>query len=267
MDSLLARLRGGRSSGGEPRHTPGKRVYCVGDIHGRLDLLLDLHAQIRADSEAFGGSLQVVYLGDYIDRGPDSREVIDCLLAAPLTGFEAIYLLGNHEQAMLDFLDYPLEAAGWLTFGGLATLLSYGVRPRRLPTPEDLPDLAASLRERLPPGHLEFLLGCRLYHHEADYYFVHAGIRPGVALDAQDPDDQMWIRDEFTESGAAHGAVVVHGHTISPEPELLPNRIGIDTGACFTGLLTCLVLEGESRRLIQARGETGTTLDYDPLLA
>jgi serine/threonine protein phosphatase 1 len=240
-----------RSEPDPPSAGEGRRVYCVGDIHGRLDLLANLHAQILDDSSAFDGDRFLVYLGDYIDRGGQSRQVIDLLLHAPLEGFEPVFLRGNHEQALLDWLEHPEAAAAWLGFGGRETLASYGID---LPGPvsvSDLHDAMVRLGEVLPDTHRSFLENTTLSWRSGDYYFVHAGIRPGVALRAQHPEDQLWIREEFTGSTQDHGVVVVHGHTISQEPELLPNRIGLDTGAFHTGVLTCLVLDGAHKRLLQ----------------
>jgi serine/threonine protein phosphatase 1 len=235
--------------------TPDVRVYCIGDIHGRRDLLLDLHDRIIADAERFDGAKKLVYLGDYIDRGLQSREVIDELLEAPLAGFESVHLLGNHEQTLLDFLDYPKQAAGWLAWGGRETLASYGVPLPPGFRPPDVEALRDALRERISDSHLEFFRQMPLLHTEGDYVFVHAGIRPGVPLQEQDKSDLLWIRQDFTGSSEWHGHVVVHGHSISEEVEMLPNRIGIDTGAFCTGVLTCLVLEGPTQRLIQTGGQ------------
>jgi len=234
----------------------GRRLYCIGDIHGRVDLLQALHQRIAEDSEGFDGDKTVVYLGDYIDRGMHSREVMDELLSSPLGGFEAVHLLGNHERTLLDFLRYPEQAAGWLAWGGRETLASYGVS---LPPDFRQPDIVAlrdMLQEQIDPQHLEFLRSMPLTHAAGDYLFVHAGIRPGVPLQEQSDSDLLWIRRDFTESTESHGCVVVHGHSISEEVEMLPNRIGIDTGAFYTGVLTCLVLEGGERRLLQTGMDT-----------
>jgi serine/threonine protein phosphatase 1 len=231
------------------------RVYCVGDIHGRADLLEELHAMILADSEPYGGHKKVIYLGDYIDRGQYSKQVIGLLLDQALEGFESIFLRGNHEQALLDFLEYPDHAANWLNFGGLATLLSYGVQLNRIPAASDLVAISVELRRNLPGAHLDFLNRLPLRHREGSYGFVHAGIRPGIPLAKQDAYDLLWIRDEFTGHALPHECIIVHGHSVSEKPELLPNRIGIDTGACYTGLLTCLVLEGRRQRFLQTGGD------------
>lgn len=240
-----------RATSDSPAVANGQRVYCVGDIHGRLDLLLELQARIVSDAQGFGGRACLVYLGDYIDRGGQSREVLGHLIDHALPGFDAVHLRGNHEQAMLDFMLFPEAAAAWLEFGGRETLASYDLRLPGAPTLSELTETAQSLRQILPSTHLAFLERTELSWRNGDYYFVHAGIRPGVALSAQHPEDQMWIREDFTESTRDHGVVVVHGHTIRPEPEFLPNRIGLDTGAFHTGVLTCLVLEGTQQRLLQ----------------
>jgi len=231
--------------------TPGTRLYCIGDIHGRADLLERLLAQIRDDAASIACRKVVVYLGDYVDRGDYSREVLDLLLSGPLPGFEAIHLRGNHEQALLDFLQHPESIPGWLTYGGLATLLSYGVRLSNPPFLADMPEIARQLRERLPAEHIAFLEGLKLYHTEGSYAFVHAGIRPGVELENQHPDDLLWIREDFTRHDGAHPRIMVHGHSVAEQVELRPNRIGLDTGAYRTGILSCLVLEGADQRLLQ----------------
>jgi len=251
LGALFAKFRRTGEPGTLPRVPAGQRVYCIGDIHGRLDLLLDLHHKIRADVMGFAGKKTVVYLGDYIDRGEQSRQVIDLLLTRPLADIEAIYLLGNHEQTMLDFMAYPEAAAVWLDYGGRECLYSYGITLMHIPTGKEVLALAARLRETLPKEHHAFFDGCANNWLCGDYYFAHAGIRPGVALHKQLREDQIWIRDEFLLSDRDHGAVVVHGHSITTQPELLPNRIDIDTGAYASGILTCLVLEGEVQRFIQ----------------
>ena len=226
-------------------------MYCIGDIHGRDDLLAELHGQIEADAADYPGRKQILYLGDYIDRGPESRQVIERLLNAPLAGFEAIFLKGNHEQALLDFLEFPGAAASWMVFGGRETLASYGIEVPPHTIHQELASLAEALKAALPPEHLAFFRDAPVCWRGGDYYFVHAGIRPGVPLDRQHVEDQLWIREDFTESTRDHGVVVVHGHTNREQAEFRPNRVGIDTGAYFTGVLTCLVLESEDQRLLQ----------------
>lgn len=251
MIRLPERLRRRRGTPPTPRFTDGARMYCVGDVHGRADLLIELQSKILADARGYAGHRVLLYLGDYIDRGLQSRQVVDLLLDRPLDGFQAVHLKGNHEQALLDFLKYPEATSAWLDFGGLETLASYGVSLTPLPGIQDLARLAAELDAVLPQAHRAFFESLPLSWSGGDYHFVHAGIRPGVALGAQHAEDLLWIREEFTQSGLDHGAVIVHGHTITREPELLPNRIGLDTGAFHTGILTCLVLEGVQRRFLQ----------------
>ncbi len=235
----------------DPFLRPGHRLYCIGDIHGRLDLLEELHEMIRSDSADFGGSKTVVYLGDYIDRGAQSSMVLDLLAAQPLPGFEAVHLMGNHEQVMLDFLSQPMDAVAWLSFGGKSTLLSYGVGLGKPVLPQNANLLRDELEQKLPQKHFDFISNCREFYVQGSYCFVHAGIRPGIPMEDQVAEDLFWIREEFTRSRDCHEHIVVHGHTISPEVVNRPNRIGIDTGAYETGLLTALVLEGRDQRLLQ----------------
>jgi serine/threonine protein phosphatase 1 len=270
LNKFLARLRGrsgkdlpaagktksdnpesGRESCVQPSLTPQRRLYCIGDIHGRLDLLEELHGMIREDSNGFDGSKAVVYLGDYIDRGAQSSQVLDLLIGQTLDDFETVYLMGNHEQSMLNFLQDPIATAAWLSYGGQVALLSYGVGLGRVNMMQNVEILRDELEEKLPQSHLDFLHSCRPMYTEGSYCFVHAGIRPGVPLEDQQPEDVFWIRDEFTRSRVCHSHIVVHGHTISEEVEWWPNRIGIDTGAYETGLLTALMLEGKEQRLLQ----------------
>ena len=262
--NLFARIRRSAAKN-RPSETPepedsrhrvpeGRRVYAIGDIHGRLDLLERLHAMISEDSRnaASDAARVIVYLGDYIDRGPDSRAVIDLLRREDLPGFECVHLLGNHEWAMLEFLENHLIGESWFAYGGYATLVSYGINPMPRPMPPEgrIAGLQNALKAALPPEHFAFLMGLRLSHVEGDYLFVHAGIRPGVPLERQEVEDLTQIRYEFLESPLDHGKLVVHGHTIADEPEIRPNRIGIDTGAFASGKLTCLVLEGSSRAFL-----------------
>lgn len=231
----------------------GMRVYCVGDIHGRVDLLDQLHRKILDDAQQATASASriLIYLGDYIDRGLNSREVVDRLIDSPLPGFQTVTLRGNHDQFMIDFLDNPECGEAWLKYGGEATLYSYGVMP---PTDAASRDSLAALRDQLleavPARHISFLANCQLAHEIGDYLFVHAGVDPAKPLDRQNARDLMWVRDKFLKSDADLGKVVVHGHSVSDDPDIRRNRIGIDTGACYSDRLTCLVLEGRARRFI-----------------
>ena len=254
---MLNRLRrGGGRGDAAPRKVAtvpeGRRIYAIGDIHGRRDLLSELHRVIAADARSAAKLDKIcVYIGDYVDRGDDSRGVIDLLLSAPLSGFRAVHLLGNHEDTMLRFLEDPTVAPLWIANGGDATLYSYSVDWRIHTQADDLEALRLAFRAAIPASHLKFLRALALSHVEGDYLFVHAGIRPGREIAQQDAADLIWIRDEFLSSHADHGSIVVHGHSISPEPDLRDNRIGIDTGAFATGKLTSLVLEGATRRFLQ----------------
>lgn len=229
---------------------PDTRVYAIGDIHGRLDLLSRLHQMILDDAGASKARERIlVYLGDYVDRGPDSAGVVDLLSQQVLPGFSAIHLMGNHEDFLLRFLDDTSSGTAWFANGGVATLRSYGVdfNYAELVHPDRLRD---RFSRRLPARHLEFLRARPLSCVIGDYLFVHAGIRPGLAMEQQSAADMLWIRGEFLNSAVEHGKIVVHGHTITDRPEVRANRIGIDTGAFFSERLTCLVLDGGQRRFL-----------------
>lgn len=231
----------------------GTRLYAVGDIHGRADLLEALLREIAEDAVRHPetGTKQLIYLGDYVDRGPASSAVIDMVLHAAPPGFEVVPLMGNHEEMMLRFLEDIAVGRTWMMNGGDATLLSYGVEPPSMfaGTPR-VHHAQQEFAERLPARHKRFLEGLAVSHVEGDYLFVHAGVRPGIALDQQRTEDLLWIRDEFLGSDHDFGKVVVHGHSITRDPEFRPNRIGIDTGAYRSNQLTCLVLEGTERTLL-----------------
>lgn len=230
----------------------GIRVYCIGDIHGRLDLLTDVHAKIADHVSAYTGQTYVVYLGDYVDRGPQSKQVVDHLINAPLKDVTYVYLLGNHEQTMLQFMygsDMGL-AHDWFRFGGLATLQSYGVTLKGIPTNKDIDFIRADLNEKCPLSHKQFYQTL-VTHFELDgYYFVHAGINPKVKLAQQSIEDLLWIREPFLSSTRQHGKVIVHGHSVSEAPEILANRIGLDTGAYASNILTCAVFQGPDITLL-----------------
>jgi serine/threonine protein phosphatase 1 len=230
------------------------RIYAVGDIHGRADLLRAVLARIAADFEERPCETAVeVFLGDYIDRGPSSSEVIDTLLSHPPVGGARHCLRGNHEQAMLDFLEDPGVLADWSRFGGLETLLSYGLNPRLPVSRNDAARLREELAFALPPAHLAFLKSTVFSYSMGGYFFVHAGVKPGARLDAQSEEDLLWIREPFLLSQRDHGKIIVHGHTPSEVPEIMANRINIDTGAFLTGCLTCVVLQGRGMRFFDTR--------------
>jgi serine/threonine protein phosphatase 1 len=228
------------------------RLYCIGDIHGRLDLLQEVHKKIACDVSGFDGIKILVYLGDYVDRGAHSKQVIDCLLENIFIDFKKVFLLGNHEQVMLQFLlskDASI-AHDWFRFGGLSTLVSYGVNVQGVPTSKDLERLRIEFREKLPITHLDFFQHLVLNYEIGGYFFVHAGIRPKVKLQRQRPEDVLWIREEFLNNDTFHGKVIVHGHSVTDEPDIRHNRIGLDTGAYASGILTCAVFEDASCRFL-----------------
>ena len=236
-------------AGPPPTVPEGRRVYAVGDIHGRADLLERLLLDIHKD--ALGGSFRdrpiLVFLGDYIDRGFQSKDVIDLLLGDLVSPFETYFLKGNHEAAMLQFLAEPEIGPRWAEFGGAETLVSYGVRPPRMRTSKEEWAIASEeLNRVLPPEHLDFLLRLQLSVRIGDYLFVHAGVRPGVDLAEQSENDLLWIREEFLNDKRPLEAVVVHGHTPAPRPHRDSRRVGIDTGAYLSGRLTAARFEHDS---------------------
>lgn len=226
------------------------RVYAIGDIHGRLDLLQRAIAAIGRDVDANGSDALAVTLGDYIDRGPASRGVIDLLAANPFP-MPYVALKGNHELLMQAFLADPNKGEHWRRLGGLETLHSYGVPVGDLMIGKNFAEAALRLRDAMPRSHIEFLGALKTSFAQGRYFFCHAGVRPGVALAKQSDDDLMWIRDEFLNSTMDFGKIVVHGHTPVVEPEVRPNRINIDTGAFATGRLTCVVLDDRGHRFLE----------------
>src|ERR1700722_12342252 len=232
-----------------PLQDPG-RLYVIGDIHGRADLLERVIEAICHDMEAKPvDDALTVTLGDYVDRGPDSRRVIDRLSSNPFPT-EFIALKGNHEALMEDFLAEPAVADHWRHLGGLETLHSYGVSVGSLMLGKDYAAAADALRSALPHFHKEFLASLPTALMVGRYFLCHAGIRPGVPLQRQKDDDLLWIREPFLDSTIDFGMIVVHGHTPTEAPEVLPNRINLDTGAFMTGRLTCAALEGGRVRFL-----------------
>jgi serine/threonine protein phosphatase 1 len=240
-----------------PAGAPGYRAYVVGDVHGRLDLLEQLLARIHSELQRRPAvKTLLVFVGDLIDRGPSSAQVIERLRTYRRQGIYPVFLLGNHEEVLLRILGGDAQLiTKWRWFGGSECLQSYGVDPARLAHVTDQEALAI-VREAIPEEHVEFLESfddsCRF----GDYLFVHAGIRPGVDLEQQTQSDLRWIREPFLLDESDHGFVVVHGHTISPEVQNRPNRIGIDTGAYRTGVLTALAIEGNDSWLLDTRSDS-----------
>jgi serine/threonine protein phosphatase 1 len=226
------------------------RLYVIGDIHGRADLLDRMVAAIGRDLAARPiENCLTVTLGDYIDRGPDSRGVLERLTRNPFPT-EFVALKGNHEDLLAMFLRDPSTGEHWRRIGGLETLHSYGIDVGPLMRGRDYGRAAQAFLAAVPPQHLAFLASLRLTLTVGRYFLCHAGVRPGVPLERQSEEDLLWIRDEFLDSRADFGKRVVHGHTPTLEPELLPNRINVDTGAFMTGLLTCAVIEQDDVRFL-----------------
>ncbi|WP_016746535.1 metallophosphoesterase [Rhizorhabdus wittichii] len=237
----------------------GQLVYAIGDIHGSYLLLRDLLARIAADAAATARGRRpiIILLGDLIDRGPHSAQVVEAATWLQRHhGFETRLLMGNHERAMIAFIDHPAEAGEWLLFGGDATLRCYGVEPPALGAPvRALIAARDALLQRMPAAHLLCLQQALPMLTLGDYAFVHAGIRPGRPITEQEEEDVLWIGAEFTASTERFEKIVVHGHSITEEVQWPGNRIGIDTGAYRSGILTALRIEDDWLRLIQTGKE------------
>ena len=239
-----------------PRGSKNKRLYAIGDVHGRFDLLMSLLTKISDhSSDRAQRDTGIVLLGDLIDRGPQSAKVIEFVRKVRPNDFRLYSLLGNHEELMMNAMGGDLRAfATWFRNGGRATAASYGLTPSQL---DQLPPEGTleELIKAVPPAHLTLMKSFADSIRFGDYLLVHAGVRPGVELARQSPKDLRWIRSPFLESAADHGFVVVHGHSASLEIEEKDNRIGIDTGAYETGVLTALWIEDEERGFIQTAGD------------
>lgn len=242
----------------------GALVYAVGDIHGCYDLMKALLVQIAGDYAACADGRRpiLIFCGDYVDRGPQSAKVLEALAWLHRRSDVELHLLkGNHEAALLAFLDNPEEAVAWLGFGGAETLISYGVIP---PTPEEGEEGLARARdellERMPAAHLRLLQRLELMVQVGDYAFVHAGIRPGAPLSAQTEHDLLWIRQGFVDQPGPFEKVIVHGHVwISDQPQITEHRIGLDSGAYTTGALTAVRFQDNELAVLQARSEASAT--------
>ncbi len=229
----------------------GQRVYAVGDIHGRLDLFELLLHRIEADDSSRGpAETTLILLGDLIDRGPDSRAVVDRAMELVKTGNVRV-LAGNHEEMLLVSMQSEEALRHFLRHGGKETLFSYGLKPDEY-SKSTLEDLIERMENLVPNRHIDFFNAMEDRIVIGDYLFVHAGIRPGVPVAEQTRSDLRWIRQEFLQHDQWHGHMVVHGHTITEEPAILPNRIGIDTGAYASGRLTALGIEGGDRWFVSA---------------
>ncbi|MGE6699365.1 metallophosphoesterase family protein [Hyphomonas sp. NPDC076900] len=235
----------------------GLCLYAVGDIHGRMDLLLRLVEQIDADAAQLPEEVkpQIIFLGDYIDRGLQSRDVIEYFTSGALDRYDPVFLLGNHEEALLRFLQEVNFGTQWTRFGGGETLYSYGFAPPNsrasLNSHEEMAKvreawtkLWEAFRERLPESHLSFFQSLKPYHVAGDYLFVHAGLRPGLSLEKQSQRDMLWIREEFLDDALPFDHLIVHGHTPEDAIHRDDRRIGLDTGAFLTGKLSAARLFG-----------------------
>ena len=250
MLATLPGLRELRVRGRRPSLPAELRIYAIGDIHGRLDLLNELLARISADI-ALRPAVRPLYvfLGDYIDRGSASRETIDRLIEHGKT-HESVFLKGNHELIAIKCLSDRGLFDQWLRLGGLETLVSYGVPAETLANGKQIAELQSAFHGALPQAHFRFFRDLKNSFECGDFFFAHAGVKPNVELSRQKENDLLWIRGEFLMSKDDFGKIIVHGHTPTREIEVGPNRINIDTGAFATGCLSCLVLEGEELSVI-----------------
>lgn len=239
----------------EPRLPDGVRIYVLSDIHGCADLLHQMFTVIDADLAATSASVRViqVFLGDYVDRGPDSRATLDLLIERSRR-HETIFLKGNHEAVMMEVLRDPYKFPDWQQFGCLQTMVSYGLRPSLRSDRADQVELMRALDDALPESHRQFLNGLQLVFSCGDFFFVHAGVRPNVPLDEQREEDLLWIREEFLDSEVNFGKFIVHGHTPVEKPDFRRHRVNIDTGAYATGNLTLLTLQGGEMLALQSAG-------------
>jgi serine/threonine protein phosphatase 1 len=228
-----------------PQLPEGIRIYAIGDVHGRADLLDEVFAKIDLDSASrpIARSLEV-FLGDYVDRGANSKLVIEHLILRSRSR-RTIFLKGNHEEYLCEFLKNPAVLNVWREYGGLETLVSYGLRPSINPTSHEGVQLATALAESMPETHKQFMQNLKSSFSYGGYFFAHAGVNPAYPLAQQRDEDLLWIRDRFLHCNNDFGQIIVHGHTPVPDPEIRANRINIDTGAYATGRLTCLALERE----------------------
>jgi serine/threonine protein phosphatase 1 len=239
----------------DARVRDGIRIYAVGDIHGRADLLQKMLQMISADSAGYDGECKVIFLGDYVDRGPDSKEVLNILSGIEQGKYKFAFnvecLLGNHEEIILKFFKDDSVAPGWFHYGGLQTLHSYGINITTATQDfEDIFILRKQLKELMPEQHLAFLNELNHIRQVDNYFFVHAGIHPEKNLAEQTTHHYLWMREPFLSYPQKLPVTVVHGHSIHIKPEVRINRIGIDTGAYVTGHLTAVVLQGSDRRFL-----------------
>lgn len=235
----------------------GIRIYAIGDVHGRLDLLRKMHEAIAEDrSEHPERDWRVIHLGDYVDRGPASKGVVDFLIAALRADSRMTALAGNHDIGFMEFLARPSAEGLFAHNGGRETALSYGIDLDFWP-PDALREGHAALLDAVPDSHFAFFRGLERHTSLGDFFFCHAGIKPGIPLDDQDPDDLIWIRWDFLNYSGLHPKVVVHGHTPEFDVEVMPNRVNVDTGAYKSGRLSALVIDGAEKQILAIAGSSG----------
>jgi serine/threonine protein phosphatase 1 len=228
-------------------------IYAIGDVHGCYDALVEAERRIAADAEAFAGEKLIVLLGDYVDRGKRSRDVLQHLCLPAPAGFQRVALCGNHDDAFLRFLENPQANTDWLKYGGAETLYSYGIDVAYLlGQGRSLDELCSAIRASVPAEHLELLRSMPIVLSVGGLIFVHAGVRPGISLDSQSDRDLMWIREPFITEGPQLPSLVVHGHTPGADPDFGSGRIGIDTAAFATGRLTVLKISGGEPSIMAA---------------
>ena len=254
---LLRRLFGGAGAvrAEPPRLAPARRIYAIGDIHGRDDLLEALLDRIDGDGRARPEvATTLVFLGDYIDRGPGSAAVVERLMTLEK---HAIFLMGNHEELLLRSMAGDQRAAAiFACVGGVETMASYGVDPASFAAAEAEEQIAL-MKAAISPRHLDWMESLPSSYVEGDYMFVHAGILPGLPIEDQPPEILRWIRGDFLASRKDHGKMIVHGHSVLSGIDERSNRIGIDTGAYFSGILTAVGLEEDRRWYVQTGDAIG----------
>ncbi|MBZ9726001.1 metallophosphoesterase [Mesorhizobium sp. CO1-1-11] len=242
----------------DARGPDGVRLYAIGDVHGRLDLLAAMHGQIEAEiARDLVADWRIIHLGDYVDRGPDSKGVIDFLIEARERDQRNMMLAGNHDLGFLDFLETPDPEGLFIRFGGIQTAQSYGVTINNGSgiwfgkAESAMRKGHQALLAAVPQSHIDFLRSLPFSVTSGDFFFCHAGIRPGIALEKQNIQDLIWIRDVFHDHTGLLPKIVVHGHTPVPEAEVMANRVNVDTLAWQSGMLTALVVDGADKRILE----------------